>query len=403
MNSNVLCFILVAMVTLLVAEGALDTETDEVLVLDAMSSAGSGKETRPPPRADASKSTEAAKADTSKPDEKASQPTETDEMGCPTMEEAYAKFKGDMQRIEGLMEQAQKRANDAETKAQQETEAASKCLSAQKLLNGSPEADQSAEMQKEVQRQVAKVKAQHKLEIKKMSAEWENKLNDAVQAEKDRQEQHMEGQLKAVRLGASTDMQRMKQKYTNLEADTAAMKATTQLRMTRLETDLQETQGKAMTGLAGARRAREADASGASKLRTINKNNLDAVRLLKTQLEAKTAEAESCATACATPKSTFADDPDQPCPTRMTHLLDQVAEIKQSNAKFQEEAMRKDQRLVRTRVQLKATREHISELQKQMEEHEGSAAKAVIKPKQTGAAQGKPKVTPKVVEVVKPA
>lgn len=309
---------------------------------------------------------------TSKQPDAASSPLED---GCPTMEEAYGKFKGDMQRIEHLMDQAQKRAQAAEVQAEREREAASQCLSAQKMLKG-PEADAAADMESEIQRQVAKATEKHEYDVQQMKADMETKLQEAVRSEKNRQVEHSGAMLKEVRLNSATAVRKWQQRVENLEADNVAMKATTRLKVVRLETDLKEAQGNAMTGLAGARRAREADASGSQMLKWSNQNNLEAAQLLREQLQAKTEEAATCAKACGGPqKVTFTDDPDQPCPGRMAHLLDQVKETKESNKRFEKKTLQRDQRLVRTRVQLKATREEIRRLQDEVDECKSQGVK----------------------------
>merc|ERR1711939_1268785 len=126
------------------------------------------------------------------------------------------------------MAQAQKRAKDAEVQAEREREAASRCLSAQKMLKG-PKADEQAEMEKEVARQVGMVKANHEVEMQKMKALWQNKLTAAVESEKSKQTERMATTLKQVRLGAATTLEEWKQKYKNMEADVSALKATNQL------------------------------------------------------------------------------------------------------------------------------------------------------------------------------
>lgn len=288
--------------------------------------------------------------------------------GCPTVDEAYLKFKGDMRQIQDQVAEAQKRAKDAETKAQLESEAASRCLSAQKLLKG-PEENQQEEMQKEIQRQVSKVKAHQEIELQKLSTQWEAKLDRALQADKDKQGKRMENQLRLVRLNSATALERWKQKARNMEADMTAMKASHSLAVTRLKNQLKERTGQTESSLAAAQRTREADAGAATLLRKTNQRNVEALHLVKAQLQAKMKEAASCAKACSKPKTTFVDDPDQPCPERMTHLLDQVQEIKGSNKQFEAKALLNDQRLVRARVKLKASREQVAILQRELEQY----------------------------------
>jgi len=284
---------------------------------------------------------------------------------CPTVQEAYLKFKGDMRRLEDLQANAVKRAKKAEETAAQEKQAVEQCLAAQKMLKG-PEADAPAELEREVEKQVAKVKEEHEIQMQKVKADWERKLDAAVQAEKDRQDERSESQIKLVRLAGATKQATWKRKYDNLNSDLNAMKATHKLAVVRLETALKSAQEGAMSGMAGAQRVRDADVSEAQQMRKINSNNKEALQLVQAQLKAKTKEADSCAKSCGRKKTTFVDDPDQPCPTRMAHLLDQVQEVKSNNKQFEDRALAGDQRLVRTRVELKSALEHVEDLKKEL-------------------------------------
>lgn len=282
--------------------------------------------------------------------------------GCPTMDMAYQKFKGDMRAIEQAAAAASKRALDAEKKAENEREAASRCLAAQRMLKSGPEADQAAVMQKEILRQVAKVKQEHSLELAKVKEAAKARLKEAVQAERSRQDKRIQVQLKAATDKTKQVLGSMKSKFEQLQDDTKAKAEKTKILVARLQRDLAKARQHATNSMAGAQRAREADSSSVPRLREINANNIEAIRHLKEALKASQAEARACESKHA---GVHRVDADMPCPMRMTQLLEEVNNIKQNNRRFQARQVKEDQRLGIAKAQLRASREQVASLEKE--------------------------------------
>jgi len=285
--------------------------------------------------------------------------------GCPTMEMAYQKFKGDMKAIENASAAASKRALDAEKQAENEREAASRCLAAQRMMKAGPEADQAAIMQKEILRQVAKVKEQHSVELAKVKADMKTQLKEAVQGEKARQDVRIGKQLKAATEKTQQVLGKMKSNFKQLQDDTRAKAEKTRVLVQRLQGDLTEARQHATNAMAGAQRARETGAASAPRLRKINANNIEAIQTLKEALRTSRAEAKACeATKHANPIMRL--NADRPCPVRMTELLAHVKDSKKRNKEVEAEATKEDQRLAGANEQLKASREQVASLEKEL-------------------------------------
>jgi len=291
--------------------------------------------------------------------------------GCPSLKQAHTQFLNKLHKLEKLEEQAQARAKKAELAAQEEKKAAERCLDAQKMLSGPARVARTKLMAK-MSKATQELNKAHAVEMAKITKKWSTKIERAKAAEKARQDKRIASQLLKVKLDAKTSISKWKTKFKLLKTDMAKDAAAQKQQRQKLDAKLAQLTKEAMPVNTALTRAQKTFGKDAKSLEKANRSNAMAVRLLKTQLKAKSSEALSCQQALKSGISmhTGAGDADQPCPARMTHLLDQISTMKANSKRFRHEAVQDDGRLISTKVELKAANARIVELERKLRDQE---------------------------------
>lgn len=298
--------------------------------------------------------------------------------GCPTMRQAYVKFKGDMSRLQAAEAKAEQRARKAASLGLRQREAAKRCLAAQKLLSG-PVQKQGKQLQETIRK--AQVKAR-KLASKTLAStvkRWKEKLKQAVSNERAKTQKRINSQLTQVKRTSKTDVSKWKQKYNLLVAKTKKITAAIHVKMVTLKKKLAAAERKVLPVAAAVMRTRKEDKSDAQRYKKYNTANQMAANLLRVQLRAKTKEAASCAKALTMKKgATVAAAPTatgtplklapftKPCEVEIANLEEKIKTAQRNGIAFKKDATSQEQHLASTKVLLDEANARIADLEKQL-------------------------------------
>jgi hypothetical protein len=295
--------------------------------------------------------------------------------GCPTMRQAYVKFKGDMSRLQALHAQAEKRARDAEASGLRQREAAKRCLAAQKLLSG-PVQRQGERLQATIRKAMVKSRKIASETLSRTVKRWKEKLKEAVSNERSKTQKRINSQLKQVKSTSESDVSKWKQKYKLLVAKTKKITAAIHVKMVALKRKLATAERKVLPVAAAVMRTRKEDKSDAQRFKKYNAANQMAANLLRVQLRAKTKEAASCAKALKMKQGDSALTPagtklklapfTKPCEAQIANLESKIRTAQIQGSAFKKDATSQEQHLASTKVLLDEANARIADLEKQL-------------------------------------
>merc|ERR1712139_607293 len=149
---------------------------------------------------------------------------------------AYAKFKGDMQKITALKEKSDARANKSETEAQKQAGIARRCLAAEQLLSGDAKARRE-KLRAHIKKEVSIVEQQYAAKAKQLAEQCSDKIAMARKDEAAKSGSEVDSAVKAEQL-------RMKKEVDQFAAQKAAFKLKGQRMKLRLKVELDNVQNK---------------------------------------------------------------------------------------------------------------------------------------------------------------
>lgn len=297
--------------------------------------------------------------------------------GCPTVRQAYVKFKGDMSKLQAAEAKAEQRARKAEALTLREREAAKRCITAQKLLSG-PVQRQGKRLQAHIRKAMVKARKLSSKTLARTVKRWKQKMKEAVSNERAKTQKRINSQLKQAKMSHKNEVSKWQQKYKLLAAKTSKITAAIHVKMVTLKKKLASAEGKVLPVAAAVMRTRKEDKSDAQRYRKYNRANQMAANLLRVQLRAKTKEADSCAKALngkqATPAATGAAGTPlnlkpftQPCEAQIANLESKIKTARIQGTAFKNDATSNEQHLASTKVLLDEANARIVDLQKQLQ------------------------------------
>jgi hypothetical protein len=214
----------------------------------------------------------------------------------PAVAKAYNKFQSDMKNIENLKEQADARANKAETEASKQAGISRRCLAAESMLSAD-EKEKSKKMREAIEKETSVEAAQYGDKAKELAKQCTDKI---ALARKDEAAKASSGVDAAVK----KEQMRMKGEIEKFAAQKAEFKLKAKRMQMKLKVELDNVEGKAKKAegktmseenkLAKAEREIKDLKAKLDRQAVLAKQSMDA---LKAQLEAKTKECDSAKSA----------------------------------------------------------------------------------------------------------